>query len=544
MKLIYHKIGTAKEVSPFDEALFEVVRHTPLLRLASPYIGLNFLQRVLAPVSDWRLLSDIEAWLRSENRMHRAKCWEFITDNLENIRHVAGLHAKVAMGNKNLFLGSANFTDKGILGRAELSILISEQASVDEAIAWFDALWDTASPPILEEGDALVSALDSAEWTIPRMRVKLTNTAPKIAAVLAERKQADGFDLAATMAKAGILESDKLESLEKAYRHVSDDWANSHRTFTFFELTVAVNQFHSGGFRDIWQLATTETANHWLGGLDTEGFDRYIYKGGYFRPFNAPGDNSETAALGKILAFVLNSIPFYPAREPLPLEDAWLDVGIAETHILPTTELLLSAGLLMEHDIPGEIESYSVDPDFEWPRRWKKFIQAMNLFHRTKKTQPPTNDEGVDEPEPDEEKFSHYALGPSESHIEQEIAKQTKRDLEKEAKWKARKLGLPLDQMLSDHDRVLAALFDVLAARPKPIKISREEISHEMKNVGIVDSLCDAFRGGYSRSKVQGSGALLTVHGGLEFNKQWRASVFLGLYPKALESWRKAVRSS
>lgn len=382
LKLLYHSIGVTNKISPFDEALTAIVRCAPLLRLASPYIGLGFFQRIVSSTENWRLLSDIEAWLQSVNRRQRAKCWEFITNHQNQIRHVADLHAKVAIGNGQLFLGSANFTDKGMLGRAELSIVITDGEPVQEAIAWFDALWEVANPPLLDEGDALIAALEEAQWTAPRTRFRLTSTAPKVAAVLAETGRPTGFDLAGSMARAGLAETEQLASVQEAYRRVSDEWAANNRSFTFGELVGAIHRLHPGPVRNIWDLIIRETANHWLGGLDPEGFDRYIYSEGRFRAYDPLHDKNFISTLTHVLAFIISAIPPDPERSPLPLEPKWESQDIQESHILPIVDLLIGTGLLIEHDEAGEIESYSIDPYFEWPRRWDKLVQAKNIFYR------------------------------------------------------------------------------------------------------------------------------------------------------------------
>jgi len=43
------------------------------------------------------------------------------------------------------FLGSANFTEKGILVRTEMSVSFSEQDKVEELKNWFQSLWTTAT---------------------------------------------------------------------------------------------------------------------------------------------------------------------------------------------------------------------------------------------------------------------------------------------------------------------------------------------------------------------------------------------------------------
>lgn len=99
MKLVYHDVQSGKQVSPFDEALVNLATKADPLLLASPYIGLSFLHRLIDRSKSWRLISDVEAWLMSSSRKQRARCWEFIVEHAEQIRHVPALHAKVAIGN-------------------------------------------------------------------------------------------------------------------------------------------------------------------------------------------------------------------------------------------------------------------------------------------------------------------------------------------------------------------------------------------------------------------------------------------------------------
>lgn len=533
MKLIYHPISSTKAASPFDEALQEVAQDAPLLRLASPYIGLTLLQRIIDLSDDWRLLSDVEAWLQSGNRKHRARCWEFIADNLDRIRHVGNLHAKVAIGNDKLFLGSANFTEKGLLGRAELSMLVTESTVVAESTAWFDDLWAVASPPILEEGDALVSALDSLEWTQPKVRVKLTTTAPQIAAVMADTKRPEGFDLAGVMAKAGITESVQLGSLAEAYQRISEEWAAGSRTFTFRELLEAVNRFSVGSVREVMELVITDTANHWLGGLDPEGFDRYVYEHGKFRLFRNPDDNGTALKPAKILNFLIERIPPYPNHEPLPLEDEWLEIDVASTQILQVIELLLQNDFLIEHDIPGEIESYSLSRDFEWPRRWNKFTKARSLFV--------SHIESADSQaleEEDEEEVDDYIeeAAPERNVIWNQVRVFTPPPIPKSGYLKevtklSSKVGVTVHELNMQQDQVLTSFIEILAEMDEPINLSRAEIDRELKSHNIVQSVRSEFA---AHGRVFNSAKNSP---GLEINLSWNAKDFLTRFPNAMAAW-------
>ena len=236
MKLIYHNINKQNEVSPFDKALLVVSSNTNPLYLASPYIGLSFLKRIVESSIDWRLISDIDAWLSSTNRKDRAKCWEFIVQNIDKIKHYPDFHAKVAIGNNSLFLGSANFTNKGVLHRTELSVLIEDSQIVAESIVWFNNLWDIASQPIVNEGDELVKALNELLWTLPTARVKLSSSAPTVKSILSSSSRPTGFDIASTFALASIEESEKLLSLEQVYQTISDGLFSKAISFSYKEL--------------------------------------------------------------------------------------------------------------------------------------------------------------------------------------------------------------------------------------------------------------------------------------------------------------------
>ncbi len=380
MKLIYHNNQETGQVSPFDESLLKVSYKANPLLLASPYIGLNILNRIIEHSIEWKLLSDIEAWLQSGNRRHRARCWEFIVNNIENIRHVPNLHAKVAIGNSLVFLGSANFTEKGILERTELSILVDEPAIVLESRNWFDNVWENSQSPVIEEGDELISTLDEFKWTAPKSRIKLTTNAHKITSVLSDSIRPKGLDIAATLARAGIAESKKQKSLNEVYKNISDLWFSEGRVFTFKELLTAISyEFERPQVRDVWMLIIHETVNHWLGGIFLEGFDRYYYDKGFFAPWS-PTVLNFIRHIDEYLNFLINSIELKPKDSYLPTEDKWLINQIPAHHILLLIDQLTLSGLIIEFDEAGDIEHYSIDSEFEWPKRWNKFTKSRIAF--------------------------------------------------------------------------------------------------------------------------------------------------------------------
>ena len=145
MKLIYHKTDDCNQYSPFDSELVTLANGQNL-NLVSPYIGLSYFKRLIKISKTWRLITDIEEWIISHpNQSQRFEICKFISDNFDNVRHISEIHAKVLVTDNSAFLGSANFTDKGILVRTEMSVSFSEQEKVEELKNWFQSLWADAN---------------------------------------------------------------------------------------------------------------------------------------------------------------------------------------------------------------------------------------------------------------------------------------------------------------------------------------------------------------------------------------------------------------
>ncbi len=139
--LVYHTDeSTAGGVSPFDAAVMGMVPGQQLL-IACPYLGLDYLDRMTRRASGWRLLTDLEEWLASHAQAPRRRVVEFALANAARVRHCAGLHAKVLVAGEKALAGSANFTDKGMRGRVEVSVLFDGDESVAELRGWFESLW-------------------------------------------------------------------------------------------------------------------------------------------------------------------------------------------------------------------------------------------------------------------------------------------------------------------------------------------------------------------------------------------------------------------
>ena len=265
--------------------------------------------------------------------------------------------------------------------RTELSILVDEPTLVLESSNWFDSIWENSQSPVIEEGDELVSTLEEFKWTTPKSRIKLTTNVHKITSVLSNSNRPKGLDIAATLARAGIAEYQQQKTLDEVYKSISDLWFREGRTFTFRELLTEISlSFEKPQIRDVWILVIHDTVNHWLGGIFSEGYDRYYYNEGFFSQWS-PSALNTTKYIDDYLYLLINSTGVKPNKSYLPNEDKWFLNGIPAHHILLILDQLILSGLMIEVDEAGDIEQYSVDLDFEWPKRWNKFVKSRAAFN-------------------------------------------------------------------------------------------------------------------------------------------------------------------
>ena len=129
-RLVYHRPDeNSREVSPFDASILQVAR-SGNVRIVSPFIGTNYLRRIVEVCNSWRLLSDVEAWLSALSIRARPEAWEFIRKHVSQIHHCPAIHAKVIASDTVAMLGSANFTNAGVLARPEMGVLFDEPDTV------------------------------------------------------------------------------------------------------------------------------------------------------------------------------------------------------------------------------------------------------------------------------------------------------------------------------------------------------------------------------------------------------------------------------
>lgn len=173
-------------ISPFDKVIAEIVKNKNVY-IVCPYIGIDYFDRIIQLANTWHLVTDVEAWIISHNPKARQDIKNFITKNFSNIHHYKNIHAKVIVTDSMAFMGSSNFTIKGITRRVEMSVLIEEKEQIDELKKWFRGLWDESKCVEHQELDQYVSSILSLPSPdLNKPEISLTSNAPAIKANLVD----------------------------------------------------------------------------------------------------------------------------------------------------------------------------------------------------------------------------------------------------------------------------------------------------------------------------------------------------------------------
>lgn len=158
-RLLYHAPDNPNQESPFDRAIVQVVRGKEA-SIVSPYMGLQYLDRIVGLTSSWRLISDVLEWLSATPVKERSAVYEFLKLHNGLVHHYPAIHAKVVVSSVGAYTGSANLTDAGVLRRTEFGVLLTDPAQVEEVQQWFDAIWSQTSPPPLQSVSELIGELN------------------------------------------------------------------------------------------------------------------------------------------------------------------------------------------------------------------------------------------------------------------------------------------------------------------------------------------------------------------------------------------------
>lgn len=402
--LLYHT-STGTGVSPFDEAVLHVARSGDV-RIVSPYIGVAYLERIIGVSPNWRLVSDVQEWLASLSTQARPRAWAFIREHLSLIHHCPALHAKAVISDCLAMMGSANLTNHGILGRTEMGILLDDTSMVAELGAWFEDLWDTTAPPLVDEANAYIQWLDTEASQAPsrRQRITLSSGSRKIRARLAKldvtplAQEAEGVLNLSAVAKAIIVQDQKrYDSLDAALEAALDRLTASG-DFSFGDVVEAVRQgFASASLREIYFLLVQHCANHVRSVFSEATQNRLILKGDRFSQSSHESLFPALAHFDAFLAYLLSKLAVTHARELPTEEQIERDTGVNGGDQVILISELLDSGLLVLDDVPGALPYYTLEPEFEWDRRYKLFPQAHAAWLVSMRENPPQVDEQSDD---------------------------------------------------------------------------------------------------------------------------------------------------
>lgn len=169
---VFHPVGGVADAQSraFIEAARVLLQGMPTgeVLLVSPYLGYD----IVSPLVEerrFRLITDLEACCEAESgdRLQR-----FLSGNLDSIRHIPGVHAKVILTEGGVLFGSANLTRRGFTSRDELGCLIMDPSLVAPVRDWFERLWCVGEPADAsriasagERGRALAAARAAAAST-------------------------------------------------------------------------------------------------------------------------------------------------------------------------------------------------------------------------------------------------------------------------------------------------------------------------------------------------------------------------------------------
>lgn len=401
-RLVYHdQSGISGQSSPFDEAVLEVAR-SGSLGIVSPYIGVDYLQRIIQVSNEWRLISDVEAWLSSLPLRARPKAWLFIRENLENIHHCPAIHAKAVISQKLAMFGSANLTNTGILRRTEMGILIDDLVMVTELGAWFDALWQQTLPPIADETNAFVQWLDEEAVRTPARREKfsLSASSKKIRARLAElppstttNQEGAPLNLGAIAQTLVLQEHRHYDTLEESIEAAINTLAKDK--FTFYQIVSMVHEgFSSASIREIYFALLQHCANHVRSVFAENTRNRLILNDGVFIQSTRELITQALVSFDVFLVVLIRHYDFKQFRDMPDEESLALQTGLRGSDQVILTSELLDANFLDIDDVAGHLPRYKLSEDFEWDGRYKLFSGAMHDWD-AKKNIPPLKNSSI-----------------------------------------------------------------------------------------------------------------------------------------------------
>jgi len=228
VKLIYHsEEDSDRTESPFDRAIRETA-DSDSAWLVCPYISPDYLRSILADTDEWRIITDIEAWVGTFGGSSQQKIQELVESNQNRIHNIENIHAKIVISDNSAIVGSANLTEKGVAKRREMGVKFEEQEFIEELQDWFLSLWSISSAIDLDEFRHYIQSLSATPTTHSRTTASVSSDAPRINAsfVQGEAQSEDEFET----------DEEARETLMNILQMApSQEWADS-----FFDLLADV----------------------------------------------------------------------------------------------------------------------------------------------------------------------------------------------------------------------------------------------------------------------------------------------------------------
>ena len=86
--LIYHKTESfSDKISPFDKTIRNICVGKNVL-CACPYISVDYIEKILKVSKNWKIISDVEEWIKANPGNSRKRIVSFIQNNLNKIHHL------------------------------------------------------------------------------------------------------------------------------------------------------------------------------------------------------------------------------------------------------------------------------------------------------------------------------------------------------------------------------------------------------------------------------------------------------------------------
>lgn len=542
-KLLYHAVQrTHSDCSPFDDAILNTAGGA-VIRIASPYIGISYLERIIEAASDWSLLSDIEAWLSSLSMRARPKAWSFIREHIHKIHHCPGLHAKVVIGDKLAVFGSANLTLSGIQARTELGMLVTEHAQVVELASWFDGIWSTTASPFVDETSAFVEWLDEISDKSVSQRQKFL-LAPETRVVRAKLVQLDPpttfsrkegiqqLDLSALAKKIVRKENRHYLSVEAAFDKALDTLAA--KGFGLADILSQVRVYSpEAAVREVYFLLIQHCANHPRSVFSESTINRLLLSDGHFQQSSAAALAAALRRYDEFLVMLIRHLQFDCPSE-LPSESCIVQLTrLTEGEQLLLIGELLDAGFLLIDDRPGTLPLYELSEDFGWNGRFRLFHDAHHAWlamrDKPRATAEPlvVNDEGDDLVDYREEQQQQRRLAAS-------LAKKT------ENERPIKPIPRP-SYAITDIDSAQAAVAEWLMSSPNKLRVlPKKKPGRKLRSLGISPEIASKLLDRKTPSGVLHFDLVFTGECALSLKQP--VSIDESKFPKTAAALRKAGR--